>query len=64
MIVVFAFLFLEKLFKNLAKERKYNLLCEEWNPVRKSPEKILVFFGFGGPADILGSVYWEVCIEH
>jgi len=61
---VFVSLFLEKLFKNLAKERKCSLLREEWNPVRKSPEDILVFCGFGGPPDTLGSVYWEVCSEH
>jgi len=46
------------------KRTKYSLLCEEWNPVRKSPEDVLVFFGFGGPADILGSVYWEIYSEH
>jgi hypothetical protein len=64
MIVVIAFLFLEKSFKNLAKEPKYHPLCEEWNPVRQCPKDILVFFGFRGPADIIGSVYWEVGSEH
>jgi len=64
MIVVFVSLFLEKLFKNLTKERKYNFLCEECNLVRKSLRRSFSFLGYAGPADILGSVYWEVCSEH
>jgi len=26
----------------------------------KAQEEVAVFFGFGGPAEILGSVYWKV----
>jgi len=30
----------------------------------KAQEEISFFGGFGGPADIMESMYWEVCSEH
>jgi len=60
---VFVSLFLGKLFKNLAKARKYSLLWEEWNPVRKTPEHILAFYEFGEPADTRVSAYWESAVN-
>ena len=46
-----------EVIKKLHKRTKLQPLWEEWNPVRKVMEDVLVFCGFGRPPDTPGSMY-------